>query len=97
MGDHLRELQWRSFAVVAIFIVIAGAAFLFFNQITALIIRPLGDEGKLVYLTPGGAFGYMMQVCCYVGLIGALPFIIYHLYRFIMPAVREQSRKKLSF
>lgn len=95
VGDHLKELQWRLFVVVAVFVLLTGAAFPFFTQITDIIVRPLGDEGRLVYLTPGGAFGFMMQVCCYVGLIGSLPVIIYHLYRFIMPAIRGQSRKRV--
>lgn len=86
--DHIKELQTRLFITVAIFLVIAAASFPFFERIVDLIVRPLGAEHELVYLTPGGAFNFMILVSVYVGLIGALPVIIFHFYRFIMPAVK---------
>lgn len=87
--QHVQELQLRLFAVALVFLAIAGAAFPFFDNIVAILLAPLSSDQELVYLTPGGAFTFMMQVCLYVGLIGSLPVIIYHLYRFIMPAVQQ--------
>ncbi len=87
--DHVRELQGRLFAIVIVFLLISVSVFPFFDKIVAVIVAPLGKQNELVYLTPGGAFTFMMQVCLYVGLIGSLPVIIYHLYRFIMPAVQK--------
>lgn len=52
-------------------------------------MAPLSSEQKLVYLTPGGAFNFILKVCIYVGIIGALPVIIFHLYRFLMPVVKR--------
>lgn len=87
--EHISELQGRLFAVAVVFLLIAGAAFPFFDQIVSALLAPLSREQELVYLTPGGAFTFVMQVCLYVGLIGSLPVIIYHLYCFIMPAVQR--------
>lgn len=87
--DHIRELQWRLFVVVGVFLTISAAVYPFFEKIVALLLEPLGKKHELVYLTPGGAFSFIIQVCLYVGLVGTLPFIIYHLYRFIMPAVQK--------
>lgn len=86
--DHIRELQSRLFAVGLCFVFAAAAAYPFFQQIVEIIVSPLGKDNKLIYLTPGGAFGFIIQVCMYAGIIGALPMIIFHLYRFLMPAVR---------
>lgn len=87
LGDHLKELQGRLFSTVFVFIVVAAIAYPFFDVIAEWLLAPLSDDQKLVYLTPAGAFSFMIKVCAYVGLIGTLPIIIYHIYKFIMPAV----------
>ena len=87
--DHVRELQSRLFAVVLIFIALSAAAYPFFDKIVNVLVAPLGKEYELVYLTPGGAFTFVIQVCMYIGFIAALPAIIYHVYRFIMPVVNK--------
>ena len=87
--DHVRELQSRLFAVVLVFIVLSAAAYPFFDKIVSVLVAPLGKEYQLVYLTPGGAFTFIIQVCMYIGFIAALPAIIYHVYRFIMPVVNK--------
>lgn len=87
--DHLRELQGRLFSTVFVFIMVAGAAYPFFDKIAAFIMAPLKEGQELVYLTPGGAFSFIIKVCLYVGLMGSLPIIIFHVYRFIMPAVKK--------
>ncbi|NCU37660.1 twin-arginine translocase subunit TatC [Candidatus Saccharibacteria bacterium] len=91
--DHLRELQRRVVIIVVSFLMVSAAAYPFFGEIVRLIVAPLGNEHQLVYLTPGGAFSFIMQVCLYVGVIGALPVIIYQLYRFVMPAVAQVALK----
>ena len=87
--DHVHELQGRLFAILLAFLVVGGAAYPFFDKIVTLIVTPLGSSQQLVYLTPGGAFSFIIKVCLYVGVIGALPVIIYNLYRFLMPAVKK--------
>lgn len=87
--DHLRELQGRLFSTVFVFVLVAGAAYPFFDKIAAFLLAPLKEGQELVYLTPGGAFSFIIKVCVYVGIIGTLPVIIFNLYRFIMPAVRK--------
>ncbi len=87
--EHLKELQMRFFVVALAFLALAAVAFPYFDKIVTILVAPLGDTQKLVYLTPGGAFNFMIQVCLFVGLIGALPVFIYNLYRFIMPAVTK--------
>lgn len=87
--DHVHELQSRLFAIALTFILIAAAAYPFFDSLAAIIIAPLDDSQELVYLTPGGAFSFIIQVCMYFGALGALPVIVFHLYRFLMPAVRQ--------
>lgn len=89
MMDHIRELQGRLFSTVVAFILITGAAYPFFDKIATILMAPLKNGQELVYLTPGGAFSFIIKVCVYIGIIGTLPIIIFHLYRFLMPAVRH--------
>ena len=89
--DHVRELQGRLFAVAIVFVLLSAAAYPFFEHIVNFLLAPLGPDHELVYLTPAGAFSFIIQVCLYVGVIGSLPVIIYHLFRFLMPAVKKVS------
>lgn len=87
--DHLKELQGRLFSTVLVFLLIAAAAYPFFGVVTEFLMAPLKEGQELVYLTPGGAFSFIIKVCAYIGLIGVLPVLIFHTYRFFMPAVRQ--------
>lgn len=87
--DHLHELQSRLFSTVLVFILVAGAAYPFFDKIAAMLMAPLKKGQELVYLTPGGAFSFIIKVCVYIGIIGTLPIIIFHIYRFVMPAAKK--------
>lgn len=91
--DHIRELQSRLFSVILTFIIVAALAYPFFDKITEILVAPLQGKQELIYLTPGGAFSFILKVCIYIGIIGSLPVIIYNLYRFVMPAVKHVRLK----
>lgn len=91
--DHVRELQGRLFAVAIAFVVFSAAAYPFFDKIVNFLLAPLGKDHELVYLTPGGAFSFIIQVCMYVGFVVALPVAIYHAYRFVMPVMNKVTLK----
>lgn len=93
--DHVRELQGRLFAIAVVFLLISAAVYPFFDKVVNFLVAPLGKDHQLVYLTPGGAFGFIIQVCMYIGLIGSLPVIMYHLYRFLMPAVKAVNLRRV--
>jgi twin arginine-targeting protein translocase tatC len=89
--DHIRELQWRLAIVALAFLATGAAVYPFFDKIVTLLLKPLGNNLSLVYLTPGGAFNFAVQVCIYAAMIGALPVALYHIYRFVMPAVEKTT------
>lgn len=86
--EHLKELQGRFFVVGLVFLLASAAAYPFFDQIVAIILAPLQSEHDLVYLTPAGAFSFMITALLAAGLVCSLPVFIYHLYRFLMPAMK---------
>ena len=61
LKDHLRELQGRLFSIVAVFVIAAAIAYPFFDHIASWPLAPLKNEQELVYLTPGGAFSFIIK------------------------------------
>lgn len=90
--EHVGELRGRLTWVALWFIVITAAAFPFYLDIIKLLMQPLGNE-KLYYLTPIGGVGFAIKVCMYVGMVAALPILVYHLYRFVAPVMKRHSAK----
>lgn len=91
--EHVRELRGRLTWVAVWFIVVTAAIFPFYLDIIKLLMYPLGNE-KLYYLTPMGGIGFAVKVCMYVGMIVALPVLVYQLYRFVAPVMRRHSAKQ---
>lgn len=90
--DHLQELKSRLFWVAVFFVFGAVATYPFFGAINHALLKPIGKE-ELYYTSPAGGIGFIIKVCMYAGFIVMLPAFIYHLYRFIAPAMnRKHSR-----
>ena len=89
--DHLKELRWRAFIVVAVFVVASSVAYNYKDWLLTILMRPLGHE-KLIYLTPAGGFSFIFQVTIYAGLIVTVPVLVYHIFRFISPILSQKTR-----
>ncbi len=95
--DHIRELRGRLFWIAVIFLVASAAAYPFRDIIINFLVAPL-DGMELYYLTPAGGFSFIIKVCTYVGIVATMPAVIYHLYRYLQPAVGKiQGRTVLSY
>lgn len=90
--DHLQELKGRFFWVAVAFIVASGLAYPRYKDIVNVLTAPMGNQ-ELYYLTPAGGFSFIIKVCMYVGIIAILPVMIYHLYKFITPVMKQQNVK----
>ena len=90
--EHIHELRKRLFWVVFIIIVGSAIGFQYKDFIIGAIMAPLHGE-KLVYLTPGGGFSFIFTLSIYFGALLAIPFAIYHLYRFLQPMLGISSRR----
>ena len=96
--DHLEELRWRiiwSLLALAVGIAIAFYAMLQFNVITLLEkpIAPYLQGQKLVYTHPGDAFSIVLSTSFALGLVLALPMILYQAWAFISPALYQHERR----
>ena len=90
--DHLSELRRR----IAISIIAVGIGavigFLLAEPIIKLLLTPLPD-GEVVFLTVGGGFFVFLRVALIVGILLALPVILYQLWAFVAPGLLPEERK----
>jgi sec-independent protein translocase protein TatC len=94
--DHLTELRTR--IVRAILAVVAGSAigFFFHDQLETFLTTPLPASAlPLQTLAPGDAFGIALQLSIAVGVILAMPVLLYQLWAFIAPGLTAAERKVL--
>ena len=82
--EHLMELRTRLFWVALVFGVGAAIGFAGNQSITNWLVKPLGQS--LYFSTPSGGLDFIFSISCIVGLLVALPIIIYQIVEFIRPA-----------
>lgn len=90
--DHVYELRGRLLWVVGTLIAASIAAYQFHDLLIKIVTTPLHGN-KLIYLSPGGGLAFVFTVCLYFGALFTIPVAIYHLYKFLQPVLKEQSRK----
>lgn len=91
--DHLDELRGvivRCMVVTLLFMVVA---FVFKDEVFAIVLYPKEDSLQLINTAVTGQFVMHMMVSFYIGLIGAMPYILYQLFHFIAPALYKQERR----
>jgi sec-independent protein translocase protein TatC len=93
--EHLEDLRWTLIKVIAslgIGMVVCMAAA---NKIVAFLTWPLTNSGtpvKLQFLSPLGPFNVTMKIALYGGISLALPFILYFIAEFVMPALKAHEK-----
>ena len=103
--DHLRELRYR-FIIAMIAVVLATAvAMIFESQLLAVVLWPIqraveifqasrpDDHVEMVTQGVSAGFTLYFRVCFVAGFIAACPVWLYHLWRFIVPALGVRQRK----
>ncbi len=96
--EHLEELRWRIiYALIGLVIgtIIAWIFIDFFiNQI--LLLPAKQSNFKLQNLRPFGQLFLFFEVALIIGLILSFPNVVYQLWKFISPALRENEKKYIS-
>jgi sec-independent protein translocase protein TatC len=92
--DQFRRLLLHSALAVAVGVL---AGFLFINRIVDFILGPtrrsLPTGSTLIYTQPGEAFGLYIQIALIVGLVFAMPFIMYRIWRLVVPLMPKGARR----
>jgi sec-independent protein translocase protein TatC len=96
--DHLEELRWRIIWSLAAAVVCVGLAFVLVLRFDLLTwiqgpILPFLHGKRLVYTHPGDGFSILMQTSIIVGLVLALPVILYQVWAFLSPALHRHEKR----
>jgi sec-independent protein translocase protein TatC len=90
--DHLGELRTRIFRSIIAVAVASTIGFLFATPIRLFLQAPLGGV-PLQVLGVGDAFIIQVKIALVVGVILAMPVLLYQLWSFIAPGLTPAERK----
>jgi sec-independent protein translocase protein TatC len=98
--DHLEELRGRLLWSLA---AIGGATVVGFLLVThfdvlGLLVRPVEpflEGSKLKYLGPMDPFVLTLKLALTVGVLLALPVVVYHLWSFVSPALLPREKRAI--
>ncbi len=93
--DHLSELRNR--IIWSIIAVAVGAiiGFLAGEPIIAFLRSPLPTDRPLVFTGIGDPFAIRIRIAVVVGIILAMPVILWHVWRFVGPGLTASERRAI--
>lgn len=93
--DHLEELRQRLIKILIGLVPIIAVCFAFSSYIIDwVLIKPAKTVGlHLQNLKPFGQVFLYIEVSIILGIIVAIPYIFYHFWQFIYPALLKKERK----
>ncbi len=96
--DHLDELRSRAIICIVAVLIIAIAGFVFSDQLIAVITRPMTAHGHSlnIFKLAGGVL-FRIKLAFLSSLVLSLPLILYHIWRYVRPAVSVEARSLSKF
>src|SRR5438128_3997566 len=92
--DDFRRRLVRSALAICVGVAIG---FGFINQVVDFILAPtrhaLPAGAKLIYTQPGEAFGLYIQIALIVGVVVAMPYIMYQLWQLVAPIIPDAAKR----
>ncbi len=93
--EHIEDLRKTLFhSLIGLFAGIILASF-FVNPIVAYLARPIGGLEALNAIEVTESIGVYMRVALLMGLIIALPWIFYQLFKFSAKGLKEKEKKAI--
>ncbi|QNN24567.1 preprotein translocase subunit TatC [Planctomycetales bacterium ZRK34] len=100
LGDHLEDLRYRLILGIIGPLVASLIMLAFGKQVVAFLCRPLlvaldrqGLPAQLINPSVTSAFSVYLKVSFICGLVIGIPWLIYHLWKFIAPGLYVKERK----
>ena len=94
--EHLDELR-RRIVYILIAVGITSTAAYLYNTQTLDFIMKIGRVDNLVFIKPAEAFFVIMKMSILIGILGAMPFIFYQIWRYVGVALKKRERKYLIY
>ena len=94
--SHLEELRRRILFCLVFFLVAGILSFTQCDRLMAAMRRPLeGLVAELIFISPTEAFIAYIKIALLAGFIISFPFILYHVWAFLSPAVSKATRRRI--
>jgi len=90
--DHLSELRTRLFRVIITVAITSAIGFYFATPVRIFLQAPLGTM-PLQVLGVGDAFMIQLKIAIVLGIILAMPVLLYQIWAFVAPGLTPQERK----
>jgi sec-independent protein translocase protein TatC len=90
--DHLGELRTRLFRSILAIAVGSVVGFYFAAQVRNFLLEPL-PGGIAQVLGPGDAFAIQLRIAIVIGIILAMPVLLYQMWAFVAPGLTPQERR----
>ncbi|MBN2355783.1 twin-arginine translocase subunit TatC [candidate division KSB1 bacterium] len=91
--DHLEELRWTIIRSLVSIAVAAVGCYFIAREIIDILIKPAPSDLTLIFLSPTEAFITYLKVAGYGGLVVALPYVSFQIWKFILPGLYAKERK----
>jgi sec-independent protein translocase protein TatC len=91
--EHLSELRDRLVRIVLAVAIASIVGFLLGDQIVALLRAPIPGDKPLYYTGLGDAFVIKLKIAIVVGVIIAMPVILYQIWAFVAPGLTPDERR----
>lgn len=92
-AQHLSELRRRLGSSLLFFMIGSVIGYLIHDQVLTLLTKPLNQP--VFYTNPAGGFEFVFQISLFFGFLVSLPVFVYHIVRFIEPALPKRYPKLL--
>jgi len=90
--EHLDELRQRLVRVIIALIIGVIAGTFFAPRVLRILVAPLGDHVPLA-IAPTEAPTVFFKVAIIIGLVLAMPVIMYQLFQFVRPGLESDERR----
>jgi sec-independent protein translocase protein TatC len=90
--DHLGELRDRLFRCVLAIAVASIIGFYFATDVRNFLLAPL-PNGQAQVLGPGDGFAIQLRISIVIGIILAMPVLLYQVWAFVAPGLTPTERR----
>lgn len=94
--EHLSELRKRLIISFISLIVCSLASYNYINKIIEFVVKPAKGL-EFIYLSPPELFIAYIKISLVLGLVLSSPVILFQIWRFIKPGLKEKERKYVIF
>jgi len=91
--DHLAELRNRLVRVLIVVALASVVGFYFSDQIIAILKAPIPGNKPLFFTGLGDAFVIKLKISVVVGIILAMPVILWQMWGFVAPGLTPSERR----